>query len=69
MRKVFSRTWMLREEGIGEIEQQIMDGKIDGNTGFVAGIGVCKETISDKISGVCLRSTKFLVNLCDNLRP
>ena len=60
---------MLREEGIGEIEKQIMDGRTDGNKGFVAGIAVTKETISDKISGVCLRAVKFLENLCANVRP
>jgi hypothetical protein len=65
VRKVFSRTWALREDGIGEIEDMILQG---GNSGdslmFLNGIGVANETLGDKISGVCLRAIKFLGNLC-----
>ena len=65
IRKVFSRTWGLREEGIGEIEEMILGGgnNTDGQM-FLNGIGVANETLGDKISGVCLRSIKYLGSLC-----
>lgn len=70
VRKIFSRTWALREEGIGEVEDMILGGKVnDINHGFISSISVIKETIGDKISGVCLRSIKFLENLCNSCRP
>jgi len=70
IRKVFSRTWMLREEGIGEVESQILQGQVsDVKKGFTASITVIKETIVDKLSGVCLRAIKFLENLCNNCKP
>jgi hypothetical protein len=65
IRKIFSRTWGLREDGIGEIEQIILNGGNNGdNLMFLNGIGVSHETLGDKISGVCLRSIKFLGSLC-----
>ena len=36
---------------------------------FVGGIGVVKNTISDKISGVCQRSILLLTNLCTQSNP
>jgi len=65
IRKVFSRTWGLREEGIGEIEEMILEGgnNADGKM-FLNGISIANETLGDKISGVCLRSIKYLGSLC-----
>ena len=42
---------------------------MDENRGFTASIVIIKETIGDKISGVCLRAIKFLETLCNHCRP
>jgi hypothetical protein len=68
IRKIFSRTWNLREEGVAEIEDLIMQGRRKDQTEvFLASITVIKVTISDKIIGVCQRSIQFLINLCNSL--
>ena len=36
---------------------------------FVGGIGVVRNTIGDKISGVCQRSIQLLTNLCNGSNP
>ena len=44
VRKIFSRTWALREDGIGEIEDIILQGGISGdNLMFLNGIGVARS--------------------------
>jgi len=54
IRKIFSRTWNLREQGLGEIEEEIMRGyKSDLQDVFVAVVTIVKQSISDKIIGVC----------------
>ena len=54
IRKIFSRTWNLREQGLGEIEEEIMRGyKFDLQDVFVAVVTIVKQSISDKIIGVC----------------
>ena len=41
IRKIFSRTWALREKGIDEIEDDILNAnKFDEAEAFVAGVGV-----------------------------
>jgi hypothetical protein len=53
IRKIFSKSWNLREEGIAEIEDQIMQSRPKNPTEiFVSSIAVVKQTISDKIVGV-----------------
>ena len=67
IRKIFSSTWGLREDGIAEVEDQVLStGRPDQ---FTAGIGVVKETLGDKISGVVSRSIKLLTTLCNEVRP
>ena len=62
---VFSRTWGLREKGIGEIENQILSQNMfDESESFVAGVNLVRNTISDKIVGVNTRSMQFFINLC-----
>ena len=58
IRKIFSRTWSLREGGISEIEESILGAKYSADEGlaFVAGVAVVRHTITDKIMGVCSRS-------------
>lgn len=68
IRKIFSRTWNLREEGIAEIEDSIMSGRPNNVTEvFTACIAVVKLTIGDKIVGVAQRSIQFFINLCNRL--
>ena len=54
IRKIFSRTWNLREQGLGEIEEEIMRGyKSNLSDTFMATVTIVKQSISDKIIGVC----------------
>ena len=54
---VFSRTWGLREKGIDEIEDMILNRNMfDEAEAFVAGVDLVRNTISDKIIGVNTRS-------------
>lgn len=70
IRKIFSRTWALREKGIDEIENEILNNnRIDEAEAFVAGVAVVHHTITDKIIGVCTRSINFFVSLCQRLDP
>ena len=70
IRKIFSRTWALREKGIDEIEDDILNAnKFDEAEAFVAGVGVVNQTITDKIIGVCTRSINFFINLCQRVDP
>jgi len=53
IRKIFSRAWNLREEGLSEIEEQIMQGRGPSQQEiFFQGMTVVKQTIVDKIVGV-----------------
>ena len=46
VRKIFSKTWNLREEGISEIEDFILQGGHKDQTEvFIAGVAVVKITI------------------------
>lgn len=70
VRMIFSRTWALREKGIDQIEDEILNqNKFDEAEAFVAGVGVVRHTISDKIVGVCTRSIQFFINLCQRIDP
>ena len=62
VRKIFSRTWALREEGISEIESQVLNGRNPNKSEiFIGAINVGKMTIGDKIIGVCQRAIQFLI--------
>ena len=53
VRKVFSKTWQFREEGINNIENMILnDGGINEGKAFVNGMGVVRYTIADKMAQV-----------------
>jgi hypothetical protein len=68
IRKIFSRAWNLREEGIAEIEDQIMQGRpTNPSEVFYHGITIVKQTIADKIVGVTQRAIQFFINLCNTL--
>ena len=41
----------------------------DESEAFVGGIGVVRNTVGDKISGVCQRSLQLLTNLCNGSSP
>ena len=60
----------MREDGITTIEEEILHKRMyDEADAFVGGIGVVKNTIGDKISGVCQRSIQLLTNLCTQSNP
>ena len=70
IRMIFSRTWALREKGIDQIEDESLNQtRLDESKAFVAGVGVVRHTISDKIIGVCTRSIQFFTSLCQRLDP
>jgi hypothetical protein len=51
IRKIFSKTWQFREEGLNEIEQSILGREIsDEAKGFVNAIGAIRYTIGDKMA-------------------
>ena len=57
IRKIFSRTWNLREQGIAEIEEEILRGyKSDITETFLGAVSIVRHTINDKIIGVCQRA-------------
>lgn len=66
MRKIFSSTWALREEGINEVDDLMRNSgrRNDAGEYFVNGVGVSKLTIQDKMAGVAQRSMGFLANVC-----
>lgn len=71
VRKVFSKVWQLREEGIGDIENMILNENSISNEGkaFVNGVGVVRYTVGDRMAQVAQKSMQFLSNLCKGLRP
>ena len=51
VKKVFSKTWQLREEGINNIENLVLnEGGVNESKAFVNGIGVVRYTVSDKMA-------------------
>lgn len=51
VRKIYSRTWQYREEGLNEIEGMLLnEGVQDEAKGFVNGVAVAKLTIGDKMA-------------------
>ena len=51
VRKVFSKTWQFREEGINNIESLILnEGGLNEGKAFVNGIGVVRYTVQDKMA-------------------
>jgi hypothetical protein len=51
IRKVFSKTWQFREEGIQNLENEIInEGNFNDGKGFVNGIGVVRYTVGDKMA-------------------
>ncbi len=50
IRKIFSKTWQFREEGISNIENDILNDVDDEPKAFVNGIGVVRYTVGDKMA-------------------
>lgn len=70
VKKVFSKTWQFREEGIQALESEIInEGRYNESKAFVNGIGVVRYTVGDKMAQVAQRAMQMIVNLCRNLRP
>ena len=66
MRKIFSSTWALREEGINEVDDLLRNAgrRSEAAEYFVNAVGVSKLTIQDKMAGVAQRSMGFLATVC-----
>ena len=65
VRKIFSKTWTLREDGLNILEDEILtQQQYDPSEAFVAAVAVVRHTIGDKIIQICNRSITFLTNLC-----
>lgn len=51
VRKVFSKVWQLREEGISNIENTILNEGVGNEAkAFVNGVGVARFTVGDKMA-------------------
>jgi|LauGreDrversion4_2_1035121.scaffolds.fasta_scaffold109820_3 hypothetical protein len=51
VKKIFSKTWQFREEGLNEIEQMLMGREVsDEAKGFVNAVGAVRYTIGDKMA-------------------
>lgn len=66
MRKIFSSTWALREEGINDVDDLLRNAGRRNEAGeyFVNAVGVSRLTIQDKMAGVAQRSMGFLATVC-----
>jgi len=56
VRKLFSKTWQLREEALNEIEEESSAGRYGDEEAFVNGVGAVKLTVQDKMAGVGQRA-------------
>jgi hypothetical protein len=51
VRKIFSKTWQFREEGLNDIEAMIQSRRVsDEAKGFVNAVGAVRFTIGDKMA-------------------
>ena len=64
VRKLMSRTWQNREQGLEEIEEVATSGELPEEDSFVNGVGAVKVTVADKMAGVSQRSMLMLNTLC-----
>ena len=56
VRKVFSKVWQLREEGISKIENTILNEGVGNEAkAFVNGVGIARYTVGDKMAQVAQR--------------
>jgi hypothetical protein len=53
VRKIFSKTWQFRDEGLNDVEQMVMEREVsDEAKGFVNAIGAVRFTLGDKMAQV-----------------
>lgn len=51
VKKIFSKTWQLREEGITSIENMVInEGGLNEGKAFVNGVGAVRYTVNDKMA-------------------
>jgi hypothetical protein len=66
IRKLFSSNWKMREEGLIELEDRIINGRDHREEeAFVNGVGAVKLTIQDKMAGVGQKAMNFLTAICE----
>jgi centrosomal protein CEP104 len=73
-KKIFSRTWQFREEGLGEIQNELSKGDSSNLFGesevtdvYTGVLGSVRYTIGDKIAQVSLKAMGLLAALIKNL--
>jgi len=66
VRKLFSKTWQLREEAIGSIEGRVMNEQLAASQdeAFVNAVGAVRFTIQDKMAGVNQKAMNFMTAVC-----
>ena len=70
VRKIFSKTWQFRDEGLNDVEQMVMGREVsDEAKGFVNAIGAVRYTLGDKMAQVAQKSMTVLINLCKGSTP
>ena len=69
VRKLFSKTWQLREEALNDIEDEVINqNKHRPDEAFVASIGAVNFTIGDKMAGVAQRAMNLLATVCNSFQ-
>lgn len=66
VRKLFSKSWQLREEALGEVEDEVLNNqrKYNREEAFVNAVGAVRFTIQDKMAQVIQRACQLLTNVC-----
>lgn len=52
VRKIFTKTWQLREEALNEVEDQCFSRNLSDEDSFVNAVGAVRYTINDKMANV-----------------
>ena len=75
-KRIFSRTWQFREEGLDEIQTELKQGEdsqifqdLHPQQVYFGVLGAIKYTIADKVSQVSIKSMNLLGVLVKNLTP
>lgn len=66
VRKIFSKSWQLRDQGLSDIAEMIDRRVISGNSGFLNSVGACKVTSNDKNATVLIKSYGLLAKTCES---
>lgn len=67
VRKLFAKSWQLREEALGEVEDEVLNNqrKYNREDAFVNAIGAVRFAIQDKMAQVIQRACLLLQSTCE----